>query len=192
MENYIFFGLKLGSGFEEPGGTPGGTPPPRIPRTPLPPSLPPNSNSSAHVTIQFTQSFPFVTSVLPFKLFCCVFVNLTRHQSEGIQSTLDNSNLQGKSKKVRVIGTSKKIAESKIKNSFYCTVNILITFNCSLNVKWKLKDTFRLYIRTTNVTKHSLNRACVLPFWEEKLLHVSLCRSPSNRLLPVTINISLH
>ena len=37
MENYIFFGLKLGSGFEEPGGTP----PPRIPRTPLPPSLPP-------------------------------------------------------------------------------------------------------------------------------------------------------
>ena len=29
------------------------------------------------------------------------------------QSTPDNSNLQGKSKKVRVIGSSKKIAESK-------------------------------------------------------------------------------
>ena len=28
---------------------------------------------------------------------------------------------------VRVIGSSKKIAESKVKNSFYCTVNILIT-----------------------------------------------------------------
>ena len=44
---------------------------------------------------------------------------------------------------VRVIGGSKKIAESKVKNSFYCTVNILITFNCR-NVKWKLKDTSRL------------------------------------------------
>ena len=43
------------------------------------------------------------------------------------RSTPDNSNLQAKSKKVRVIGSSKKIAESKVKNSFYCTVNILIT-----------------------------------------------------------------
>ena len=40
VENYIFFGLKLGSGFEETGDTPGGTPPPRIPRTPLPPPSP--------------------------------------------------------------------------------------------------------------------------------------------------------
>ena len=44
-----------------------------------------------------------------------------------VQSPPDNSNLQGKSKKVRVIGSSKKIAGSKEKNSFYCTVNILIT-----------------------------------------------------------------
>ena len=38
------------------------------------------------------------------------------------QSTLDNSNLQGKSKKVRVIGSSKKIAGSKEKKQFllYC------------------------------------------------------------------------
>ena len=50
------------------------------------------------------------------------------------QSTPDNSNLQGKSKKIRVIRSSKKIAENKVKNSFYCTVNILITFNCR-NVK---------------------------------------------------------
>ena len=35
---------------------------------------------------------------------------------------------------VRVIGSSKKIAESKVKNSFYRTVNILVTFNCR-NVK---------------------------------------------------------
>ena len=35
-----------------------------------------------------------------------------------IQSTPDNSNLQGKSKKVRVIGSSKKIAESKVKTVF--------------------------------------------------------------------------
>ena len=40
--------------------------------------------------------------------------------------------LQGESKKVRVIGSSKKIAGSKEKkqNSFYCTVNILITVKC--------------------------------------------------------------
>ena len=51
-----------------------------------------------------------------------------------VQSTPNNSNLQGKSKKVRVIGSSKKIAGSKEKNSFYCTVSILITFN-SKNVE---------------------------------------------------------
>ena len=44
---------------------------------------------------------------------------------------------------VRVIGSSKKIAQSKVKNRFYCTVNILITFNC-INVTWKLRDTSRL------------------------------------------------
>ena len=33
-------------------------------------------------------------------------------------------------KKVRVIGSSRKIAESKVKNSFYYSVNISITFNC--------------------------------------------------------------
>ena len=47
-----------------------------------------------------------------------------------IQSTPDNSNLQGKSKKFQVIGNPKKIAGSKEKNSFYCIVNILITFTC--------------------------------------------------------------
>ena len=30
---------------------------------------------------------------------------------------------------VRVIGSSKKIAKSKEKSNFHCTVNILITFN---------------------------------------------------------------
>ena len=51
-----------------------------------------------------------------------------------LQSTPDNSNLEGRSKKVRVIGSSKKIAGSKEKNGFYCPVNILITFDCG-NVK---------------------------------------------------------
>ena len=41
---------------------------------------------------------------------------------------------QGNRKKVLVIGSSKEIAESKVKNSFYFTVNILVTFNCR-NVK---------------------------------------------------------
>ena len=62
---------------------------------------------------------------------------------EQIHSTPDNSNLQGKSKTVQVIGSSKKMAGSKGKNSFFCTVNILITLN-SRKVKRKLKDTSRL------------------------------------------------
>ena len=49
---------------------------------------------------------------------------------------------KGNRKKVRVIVSWKKIAEIKVKNSFNCTVNILINFNCR-NVKWKLKDTSR-------------------------------------------------
>ena len=49
----------------------------------------------------------------------------------------------GNWKKVWVIESSTKIAGSKGKNSFYCTVSNLITFN-SRNVKWKLKDTCRL------------------------------------------------
>ena len=51
---------------------------------------------------------------------------------------------------VRVIGSSKKIAGSKEKTvftglimTFYCTVNVLITFNCR-KVKCQLKDTSRL------------------------------------------------
>ena len=79
-----------------------------------------------------------------------IFPSITRPYTcvvSYIQSTPDNSNLQGKLKNVRFIGSSKKIAESKVKNSFYFTLNILITFNCR-NVKWKLEDTFRLYIRT--------------------------------------------
>ena len=51
--------------------------------------------------------------------------------------------LKGNWKKVWVIESSTKIAGSKGKNSFYCTVSILITFN-SRNVKWKLKDNCRL------------------------------------------------
>ena len=43
---------------------------------------------------------------------------VTRAGKKEIQSTPDNSNLQGKLKKVRVIGSSKKIAESKVKNRF--------------------------------------------------------------------------
>ena len=65
-----------------------------------------------------------------------------------IQLTPDNSTFNGNPKKfelsgVRVMGSSKKIAESKVKNNFYCKVNILITFS-SRNVTWKLKDTSRL------------------------------------------------
>ena len=54
--------------------------------------------------------------------------------NENILSTPDNSNLQGKWKKVRVIGSSsyrefEENSREKGKKQFYCTVNILITFN---------------------------------------------------------------
>ena len=54
---------------------------------------------------------------------------MENRQKKKIQSTPDNSNLQGKSKK----GSSYREFEENNreygkKNSFYCTVNILITF----------------------------------------------------------------
>ena len=56
---------------------------------------------------------------------------------------------KGNWKRFKLSQARKKIAGSKEKNCFYCTVNTLITFNCR-NVKCKLKDTCtsRLYIRT--------------------------------------------
>ena len=41
------------------------------------------------------------------------YITALKKSKTKLQSTLDNSNLQGKSKKVRVIGSSKKIAGSK-------------------------------------------------------------------------------
>ena len=73
-----------------------------------------------------------------------------------LQSTPHNPNLEGKSEKVRFIGSSKKIAGSKEKNSFYCTVNILITFNCR---KVKCTDNWKIlldYKSERNVTKRCL------------------------------------
>ena len=84
---------------------------------------------------------------------------------------------KGNRKKIRVIESSKKITESKVKNSFYYTVNIFITFNCR-NVKWKLKILLD-YKSERNVTKHSPDRAYVLLFSEEKPLHISLWQSTS-------------
>ena len=46
-----------------------------------------------------------------------------------LQSTPDNSNLQEKSKKVRVIGSTKEIVGSKVKNSFYCTMKEMSSEN---------------------------------------------------------------
>ena len=64
------------------------------------------------------------------KSFCVYMVDVERLAGA---NTVDSRTFKGKSKKVRVIGSSKKIAGSK-ENSFYCTVNIFITVNCR-NVK---------------------------------------------------------
>ena len=56
-------------------------------------------------------------------------------------------------------------------------INNVQSLNCR-NVKWT--D----YKSERNVTKHSLNRVCVLLLWEEKLLHVSLWQSTSASTSP--------
>ena len=48
-----------------------------------------------------------------------------------ITRTVKGNRKMFKSSGVRLIGSSKQIAGIKGKTSFYCTVNILITFNCS-------------------------------------------------------------
>ena len=80
------------------------------------------------------------------QMLCSAYT--TNYKRYNYYTTPDNSNLQGKSLKVRVIGSSnfrelEAIAGSKGKTSFYCTVNIFIIFNCT-SVKRKMKDTSRL------------------------------------------------
>ena len=105
---------------------------------------------STPLTAKIGSGYLLIIFFLQFDFFSCFWTQsvtencfevLTYSISTGklqnilqVQSTLHNSNLQGKSKNVRVIGSSKKIAGSKEKNSFYYTMNILITFNCR-NVK---------------------------------------------------------
>ena len=50
------------------------------------------------------------------------FLQIPRLRHAAVQSTPDISNLQGKSKKVRVIGSSEKIAANKRKKFFSSTV----------------------------------------------------------------------
>ena len=69
--------------------------------------------------------------------------------------------LQGKSKKVRVIGSSKQVAGSKGKTRFFSTLNILITFDCR-NVISESRKILLDYKSERNVAEHSLNRAWVL------------------------------
>ena len=49
--------------------------------------------------------------------------------SKEVQLTSDNSNLERPIEKSPSYRELEKVAGSKEKNSFYCTVNILITFN---------------------------------------------------------------
>ena len=55
----------------------------------------------------------------PQRGVCCVEL-ITKYSPLPITRTF-----KGNRKKFRVIGSSKKTAESNVKNSFYCTVNIL-------------------------------------------------------------------
>ena len=75
------------------------------------------------MTVSLYVGFLDITTLMYYKFLCIVVV----------QSTPDNLNLQGKSKKVQVIGSSKKIAGSKEKTVFYCLLNILITFNVEMS-----------------------------------------------------------
>ena len=84
VENYIFLVWNSGQVFEEPGGTPHQ----EFPGVLLLPSPPPPSPAELKQLSSCDNStysiISVCSSVLPFKLFCCVFVNLTRYQSGGI------------------------------------------------------------------------------------------------------------
>ena len=70
-------------------------------------------------------------NVIPKFIKLCKEMPFERHKYSLLPIT---RTFKGNRKKVRVIASSKKIAEINLKNSFYCTMNILITFNCR-NVK---------------------------------------------------------
>ena len=70
-------------------------------------------------------------NVIPKFIKLCKEMPFERHKYSLLPIT---HTFKGNRKKVRVIASSKKIAEINLKNSFYCTMNILITFNCR-NVK---------------------------------------------------------
>ena len=73
-----------------------------------------------------------------------------------VQSIPDISNLQGKSKKVRVIGSSKKIAGTKAKKVFTVQWTFLSNFIVEmLSESWNILLDYK---SVRNVTKHSLNR----------------------------------
>ena len=85
--------------------------------------------------------------------FAMTIINVFRKKGlkykNRLQSTPVNSNLQGKSKS----SSYRELEEnnqSKVKNSFYCTVNILITEMLSEN--WKILLGFK---SQRNATKHT-------------------------------------
>ena len=73
---------------------------------------------------------------------------------------------KGNRKKVRVIESSKKIAGSKEKKTVFTAQWTF--FIEMLSENWKIPLDYKA---ERNVTKHCLNRACVLLFWQAELFH---------------------
>ena len=76
----------------------------------------------------------------------------------------------GKSKKVRVIGSSKQIAGSKEKTSCYSALHILIIFNCRnvISESWKILLDYK---SERNVTEHTVNRVTTTSASTSKLIY---------------------
>ena len=107
----------------------------------------------AHIDV-WVVSFPQCTTGSHIVGSCCIRSHTTAN------THVTTPNIVG----VTVMGVVASVyTQPKERNSFYCTVNISITFlyveMSSENLKILLA-----YKSERNVTKHSLNRACVLLF----------------------------
>ena len=99
------------------------------------------------------------------KSFCVYMVDVERLAGA---NTVDSRTFKGKSKKVRVIGSSKKIAGSKEKKTqfFLHSEHFNHPFNCR-QVKETIERSEKVFLdykSERNVTKHCLNRACDVLF----------------------------
>ena len=80
-----------------------------------------------------------------------------------------------------------EISEKPVFIVQYCTVKILITYNCTNLVK--IESYFCDYKSDCNITKHSLNRTCVLLVLTSAAVSCQICDKQHR---PPLVNVSMH